>query len=260
MSNPPSTPPSEAAAPSAKEEITLKEKIAFTAGTIPANSAQMYIGQLLTPIYQITLGMNPILLGSLQTIMRLVDAFTDPIFAQLSDNTRSRWGRRKPYVFVGGIITSCIFPFIWTPSLGWDEMTLFLYLLTTIICFQIVHSGFYVPYEAMGMELSTNYNEKTRLFAFRAYLPPILALSAQWLYYFIQTDIFPDPLTGLRIFAFCMGGLMLVTSVLPALWIKERSDNQIIKKDKVPFLESIRMTITCKPFLCILGWQTGRLL
>lgn len=236
-----------------EQKVGFNEKLAYTGGSVTSLVSVMIFNQLLTPIFQITLGVSPILIGVLTSITRLWDAITDPFFANWSDNTRSRHGRRKPFIFWGGVGTSLIFPLIWTPMSGWDEMTLFIYLVVTAICFHTTQSAFAVAYEALGMEMTKNYNERTRIFAFRAYLPPVFSLGSQWVYRFIQSDFFDGPMQGVRYLAISMGVVMLICSMVPVFFVKERTPEKLEERKRIPFLTSIRYTLSNGPFLVIMS-------
>ncbi|MGC9451385.1 MAG: MFS transporter [Oceanipulchritudo sp.] len=231
--------------------ITLQEKLAFASGSVLGAGAPSVLLLLLFPVYNIILGVSPALLGWVQAIMRMWDAFTDPFFGYLSDNTKSRWGRRKPYIAVGGVIASLIFPFIWTPSPGWSETTLFLYLLVTVLCFLSAYSAFQIPFESLGVELTTDYNEKTRLYAFRAYLPPVIGLGCQWILPLVKSDFFADPMQGLALISISLGVLMLGTLMVPLYKLKERAPVEMGEGDRIPLGRSLRLVLTNRPFLHI---------
>ncbi len=67
------------------------------------------------PFFNIGMGLSPILLGGILMIMRLWDGFNDPIMGNISDNTRTRWGRRRPFMVIGAIATALIYPLLWRP-------------------------------------------------------------------------------------------------------------------------------------------------
>lgn len=231
--------------------LSLRDRLAFAAGIFTAQNSTTIFNQMLVPIYQITLGVNPMLIGAVQTIMRLWDSFTDPLVAVWSDRTRTRWGRRRPFIFVGGILTALAFPFLWMPSSSWNETTIFIYLTVASVVFLGFHTLFNIAYEALGLELTSDYNERTRLYAFRGYLPPILSLGASWLYALIQSDFFANPLSGMRVVGCAIGGLMLLTCIWPAILLREkapRASPAAANLPKIGLLRDIRETLSSRPF------------
>jgi len=239
-------------APTPSPRVSLKDRLAFASGVIAAQNSTAIFNQMLVPIYQITLGVSPLLIGLVQTLMRLWDAITDPLVAYWSDNTRSRWGRRRPFIFVGGILVALLFPVLWLPSATWSETTLFTYLLVSSLVFLAAHTVYNIAYEALGLELTDDYNARTRLYAFRGYIPPILALGSSWLYAFIQSDYFSSTLQGMRIVAWCIGGLILLTALWPALLLRERVEKAVARQPRVPLFQTIATTFQNRAFLCVI--------
>lgn len=80
-------------------------------------------------VLNLGLGMSPILVGALGALPRFVDALTDPLMGYISDNTRSRWGRRRPYVFVGAIFVGIIFALLWQLPADQSESFYYWYFL-----------------------------------------------------------------------------------------------------------------------------------
>ena len=92
--------------------IPLFEKIAYGVGVLPMNTAVSSIKILAGPIFNITLGMHPFRVGNVLLAARFWDAFTDPVMGWISDNTKSRWGRRRPYLLLGAILTAIAYALI----------------------------------------------------------------------------------------------------------------------------------------------------
>ena len=87
------------------------------------------IGTLAINIYHVGLGVSAVLMGWALAMPRLWDAFTDPVIANISDNTHTRFGRRKPFILVGAIITAILCILIWRPPLGMGKNALLVYFL-----------------------------------------------------------------------------------------------------------------------------------
>ena len=126
------------------------------------------------------LGMSPVLWGILFFLPRLVDAITDPVMGFISDNTRSRWGRRKPYIFIGSIVTGLSFIAMWQVYPENSELYNFTYFLLVSIVFYIGLTIFSTPYVAMGYETSNDYHERTRLMAVAQWIGQWAWVVAPW--------------------------------------------------------------------------------
>lgn len=208
---------------------------------------------MLTPIYQITLGVNPLMIGALQTVMRLWDAITDPLVGSISDNTRTSWGRRRPFVLVGSILLSILFPLLWLPSTSWSMNAIVIYMFIASLVFITCHTIFNIPFEALGVELTDDTNERTRLYAFRSYFGPILGLGAAWLFAFIQTDIFKNTMHGMQVMSWGLGVIFLVLGIIPVFFLRERNPKEIERQGKLPLLKSMGATFSNRGFLCVGG-------
>ncbi len=106
------------------------------------------------------------MIGALQTVMRLWAAITDPLVGSILDNTRTRWGRRRPFVLVGSILLSILFPLLCLPSTSWSMNVIVCYMFTASLVFITCYTIFNIPFEALGVELTDDTNERTRLYAF----------------------------------------------------------------------------------------------
>lgn len=125
----------------------------------------MVVQYMARPIYQIVLGLNPLLFGIAMTIPRVWDAFTDPIMGSISDNFRSRYGRRRPFAFAGAILTGITFASIWLVPRNWGEHAMFAYLVGTSLLYFTATTIFSVPLTSLSYEMTPGYHERTRVMA-----------------------------------------------------------------------------------------------
>ena len=92
-----------------KDIVPLKQKLAVGAGGFPIQNGGLVVQYMAQPIFQIFLGLNPALFGLAMTIPRVWDAFTDPIMGRFSDRYKSKYGRRRPFVFIGAFAVALTF-------------------------------------------------------------------------------------------------------------------------------------------------------
>lgn len=92
--------------------VPFGQKLAFGGGHLANNLFNAALSIFMV-VLVMSLGMNPILAGLLGALPRLMDALTDPIMGFISDNTKSKWGRRKPYILLGSVITGVSFMVMW---------------------------------------------------------------------------------------------------------------------------------------------------
>jgi hypothetical protein len=111
-----------------QDRIPFHLKVVYGLGAFVNNTLADSIGRMLI-VLNLGLGMNPALVGLLGALPRLTDAITDPLMGYVSDNTKSRWGRRRPYIFVGAIFVGIVFALLWQLPEGKTESWYFWYFL-----------------------------------------------------------------------------------------------------------------------------------
>ena len=97
----------------------------------------------------------------------VIDAFIDPVIGQLSDNTRSRWGRRHPFMYFSALPVAASYLLLWNPPKGWEQGALVAYLVSTAVLIRSFISCYEIPSSALAAELTTDYDERTRLLSWR---------------------------------------------------------------------------------------------
>src|SRR4051794_36122528 len=85
------------------DRLPLRSKLAWALGSLGDNYASQTLTQLVTPVYNIALGVPASLIASALSIPRFIDSFADPAVGYLSDNSRGRWGRRRPFILAGAV-------------------------------------------------------------------------------------------------------------------------------------------------------------
>ncbi|WP_309385887.1 MFS transporter [Cerasicoccus frondis] len=244
------------------DRIPFGQKIAFSiGGKMDYFATTVTVSMLWMPYFNIGLKISPMLVGLALMILRAWDAISDPLMGNISDNARTRWGRRRPFMFVGAILTACIYPFLWRPPEGWSEMGMFFYLLFVGWLFFTSFTCWSMPYYGMQLELTPNYDERTRLTAWMSFFGKLTALGGGWIMAIVTGPWFanpetgePDLVNGVRACSWAMAILIACFGLLPALFVKERFYEKEVKhQTKDPFWQSIRETFRCKPLWILIG-------
>ena len=211
-----------------EDKLPFWQKIAIGAGEMSSVGRQG-LEHLALPIFNIVLLVNPVLVTSVLAFARLWDAITDPLAGFISDNTRSRWGRRKPYLVASSIICGVTFPIIWFVPGNLPEYPYFLHLLLTALVYFSAYSYFNVPLIALAFEVSPDYHERTRVQAYKAVFVHAMGI----LYYVVQLkEYFAMSCRG-RVVGIILGIVVMVVGLIPALTVKERTYREIRKGEKV---------------------------
>lgn len=221
-------------------------------------------------ILNLGLGMDPALAGLIAAIPRFFDAFTDPIMGYVSDNTKSRWGRRRPYIFVGAILVGLIFMAIWQVPGGQSDNFYFWYFLVGSFFFFLAYTIFATPWVALGYEMTPDYNERTRLMGTQNFIGQLAYFIPPWLLPLMQDErYFSDMVDGAGGVAIALGVLIIVGGILPAIFLRERmKDTAMAEMELTPtrpgtpilvtigvriwdFLKAFGKTLSFIPFLKI---------
>jgi GPH family glycoside/pentoside/hexuronide:cation symporter len=225
-----------------------------------ASGAVNYFGsQLLkvlsAAIFVAGMGMSPGHIGWVFLVFRLWDACLYPFMGWISDNTRTRWGRRRPWVLVGGLLTGLIFPLLWLGQPNWSEFGKLAYLVGVGLVFYAAFTIWVMPFTSMLPEMTPDSDERTSISAYLAFFGKLAAITGTWIWSITQLPIFNDPITGqpdslhgMRVVGMVLGLLIMMLSVLPAFLIKERNPDFIAKQPKEPFWPTFISTFQNIPF------------
>ena len=148
-------------------QVPLKQHLNYSLGTFAPSALIVFSRSFLLFFYSQVVGLDPWLAGIALTVGRVWDAIADPVMGAISDRTRSRWGRRRPYIIFGAVPLAIAYVSMWVPPIGWSQTGLFLYLMATDIVFNTLVTVVVIPYSALGSELSDDYHERTKVTAIR---------------------------------------------------------------------------------------------
>ncbi len=233
--------------------------MSFALGTLPFNFGGAGITQITFPIYNLTLGMSPTLIGIVMAIVRLWDGFTDPLMGSYSDNCRHRWGRRRPFIALGAILCAITFPLIWLVPSGWGGGMAFTYFLVTMLLFYTAFTIYGVPYLTLGYEITPDPNERVRLHAVRAVVSKLTFFILPWVFAVAQWPIFESTMEGMRTLGFVIGGLFVLLAVPTVLFTRERMAKRAAVQQKIPLVQGLKLTFRNRPFLYLVGIVLGML-
>ncbi|NGX15318.1 MFS transporter [Wenzhouxiangella sp. XN24] len=205
-----------------EDRIPFVQKTIYGLGAFVNNLLAAAIGGMVI-VLNLGLGMNPALVGLVAALPRLTDAFTDPLMGYISDNTRSRWGRRRPYIFCGAILAGLFFALLWQLPAGKSEVFYFWYFLAGSILFYLAYTMFATPWVALGYELTPDYHERTRLMGTQNFIAQLAYVIAPWFLLIMQSERwFDNMVDGAAGLAIVIGVFAAVVGILPAVFLRER--------------------------------------
>jgi glycoside/pentoside/hexuronide:cation symporter, GPH family len=161
-------------------------------------------GQLMGLLGNISLGLSAFWLGVIMIVPKLWDALIDPLVGYVSDNVRTPWGRRRPFILLGGFLVAVTFVGMWWIPKGPWIRSIFVsdaaynwfqlcFILAGLLIFFTSCTLFEIPHGALGMEMSSDYHERTRLFSAKSFLGNLFALGTPGLFKLSGLEFFAGP-------------------------------------------------------------------
>lgn len=236
------------------DRVPAAQKIAYGFGAVVTIVAVNSVVQLTSLVYVVGLGVSAIWIGYAQAFPRLWDAIIDPFIGNMSDNCRSRWGRRIPFLVVGGVLIGIAFWALWTVPRDWNKEWMFGYFVATSLFFYTVVPIYAIPHGALGLEMTEDYHEKTSVFAYASFIGNVGALTLPWVYYLANRPIFGgDTVNGVKWVCLGMSVMLTVAAIACALICKEGKLKQTAAQERVPILESFKTTYRNGTFVRLVG-------
>jgi GPH family glycoside/pentoside/hexuronide:cation symporter len=241
-----------------RDRIPFHKKVIYGLGAFVNNTLADAIGRMMI-VLNLGLGMNPALVGLLGALPRLTDALTDPLMGYISDNTRSKWGRRRPYIFVGAIAVAIVFTLLWQLPPGKSEGWYFWYFLAGSLIFFLAYTVYATPWVALGYELTPDYHERTRLMGVQNFFGNIAYMISPYFLAIMYLPVFGDVVTGAGYLAMVIAVVVISLGILPAIFLRERFKD-VASEDGEPkaggagrvimdFFRAFGKTLAFKPFL-----------
>lgn len=184
------------AAPDAVPPLRLHTKALYASGAVANVIKQRGISTFLLLFYNQVVGLPPQMVAAAISIALVFDAFVDPTIGQISDNWRSKWGRRHPFMYAAAIPVSIAFFAIWNPPQGWSHEALWIYMLVCLLAIRLFDTFFELPSAALLPELTRDYNERTFIISIRSLCGVIGGLGMTVLAYQVFLKENPDGTGG----------------------------------------------------------------
>ncbi len=219
-------------------------------------------------VFSIYLGVSPWLVGLALTLIRVYDAIADPVMGWLSDNFRSKHGRRRPFILIAGVLSGLSLPALFFVSPSWLDVTfmgvtvLFWYMVISSLIFIPIISAFTVPYNSLGAEMTPDYEERTSVMTYRSVMQKIFEVGNFYALRFTNLAWFLLPeagkkntLLGMQVYTALLGTLMALFAIIIFLRVKERYYEKVVLKttDRISLKSSFYETLKCQPFRMMMG-------
>ena len=204
-------------------KVPFGQKVAFGLGMLANQMFPAALGIFMVVLVQ-DLGFPGWMWGILFFLPRVYDSITDPIMGFVTDNTRSTWGRRRQYVFVGAVIMGISFVAMWQLHRENSVEYNFTYFLLWSFVFYSGLTIFSVPYVAMGYEMSDDFHERTNIMAVAQWIGQWAWVIAPWFWVVMYDPAwFENADTATRTLSIWVGLGCMILAMIPAFFIKGKS-------------------------------------
>ena len=279
-----------------EDHVPIPKRIAYALGG-PVDIISVWVlVSIAYPVFNMYLKMRPTEVAIIIMSLRLWDSVSDPVMGWISDNTRTRWGRRRPFILLGAILASLTYPLIWMFPETLSHGQIMLWVIGFGILFYTSFTIWAMPYQSLLMEMTPDYNERTRVAAVRGYMQALaglfvgmcwlLILLPLWVHNgpleeginlsveFVKAKVMNQPfsyngaayegntLAGIRHLSFGISAIIFTLGIIPAFFVKERYYEHHLsqKQKKVGLVTSFRETLSNKPFMILCGFTVFFLL
>lgn len=240
------------AEPAAASAVPRRIKFAWSFGGFFDKLAYDGTSVLVQQVYVAALGLEPALFSLVYSFPRFIDIVLDPLFGHWSDNTSTRWGRRKPWMLAGSIAAAVAVVVMWHPPRAWGQTGMLVFLgVCLALLYSVGYSSYVISHNALGCELTADYNERTHLFKWRMWASAAAGLATPWLPRLClalegdRAEIIKGA-QGVKIVGALLGAAILVTGLIPVLFAPDGAAPR--HQPKVRWREAVRMTLPNRPF------------
>jgi glycoside/pentoside/hexuronide:cation symporter, GPH family len=233
------------------EKLSRRSKLMYGVGDAGINLADTMVGLLFAIFLTDVVGIRPGLAALVIFIGRTSDYINDPIIGYLSDRTRSRWGRRRPFILFGMLPFALAYMLLWWIPPFATQTGLAIYYGVAFVLYDTLATILYMPYFALTPELTSDYDERTSLTTYRMIFSTIGAMVA----FVVPLAIIGTMNAESAGRILTVGAGVALLSILPMIAVffgtREKAEYQEQKQPAIK--ESVLAAVKNKPFLYAAG-------
>jgi glycoside/pentoside/hexuronide:cation symporter, GPH family len=272
------------------DRVPIAQKVGYGLGSLHDMWGHWLYPTMAYPVFNIYLGVSPALVARALFMTRIFDAVSDPLFGWLSDNARTRYGRRRPFILVGSVLAGLCLPLLFLVGPGWAEWGYFEFMVASSALFMPLMSCFYMPYQSLGAELTPDYHERTSVFSYRFAMQKLPEVAMMYAAQFMTLTVWvgatshnvgsrvaqlltstsawraavdekPNMLLGAQVYCALLGALMVIAGVGVFALVRERYYGKLAKRQHKVSFRDMLTTLRCRPFrrqlLMVVAFQMG---
>jgi len=232
-----------------EKRLTVKTKLGYGICDLGGSLYFTVIAFLLLNYLTDTVGLAAGLAGTVIMVGKIWDAVTDPMVGYFSDHTRSKWGRRRPYMFIGSFPLFLTMILVFTNPRLEKQWQLFAWGIIVYCALCTAYTLVNIPYSSLTPELTKDYHERTSLNGYRfsfAAVGTLLGAGAA----LPLINLFSSRNTGFTVMGLCFGFLMMITAIITVVMVREPDASK--NRAKAGFFATYLRVFRNRPYVLIL--------
>lgn len=208
-------------------------KFSFGIGALGKDLCYAIISYFLMIYFTDTVGLTPLFVGNLFLVARIWDAFNDPMMGFIVDNTRTRWGKFRPWILIGTLANALILVLLFTKPAGLSGTAMYVYFSVMYILWGMTYTVMDIPYWSMLPSLSSTKEERDSI----SVIPRIFASTAWLLMGAFAIKLVSrlgngDDVKGYSSLAILIAIVFILSSVITVVFVKDRSSREAASSKK----------------------------
>ena len=242
-------------------KIKKSEKAFFALADFYGGGGQAFISVVYFFFLTSIIGLEPVLAGAVTLISEIWDAISDPLMGIIGDNTKSKMGKRRPYILIGGCLLAVAFSLIFLPVKEMEEITKFIYCTVTYLFYNTISTMINVSYSSLSSEISEDSAERDSANVLRLVVSTAGAAICTLLPS-IVLDMYKGGSINITtlylIVGVGFGVLFAIPVILCSIFVKERV--QVTSEKKKIHIKEFIAPLKGKPFRQLVGMYLGQAL
>ncbi len=230
--------------------LSLRLRIGWGLGSLPGSALSVIANVLLLRFMTDTLGIGAAIASTIFAVAKFWDAFNDPMIGVLSDRVTTPWGRRLPWILIGGLLSALVVVAAFAPPVE-SGSALVVYMAVLMLAFATTYSLLMIPYLAMPAEMTDSYDGRTQLMSFRVLFSSVgsslgLSVGPMLLAAWGATR------AGHARMAIVIASIAAVTTILCVWLIRDAPRTARPVGPQPPIMDQLRSALSNRPFVWLL--------